>query len=66
MLGPSTLTETAHDEALAKLVAQLLNANPSRPLGKVLLEAKQILHLSQPGYRDVQLGVNLLGDPAAR
>jgi len=61
VLGPGTLTETAHDEALAQKLLPLINLGV--PLGKALMQAKAQL---QPGMTDVQLGVGLLGDPAAQ
>ena len=62
VLGPGTLTETAHDELLAQKLLPLINRG--LPLGKALLQAKQALARDAPGNVDVQLGVGLLGDPA--
>jgi hypothetical protein len=66
VVGPSTLTETAHDEAIARRLLRILNANPGKPLGAALLEAKRQLATELPGHVDVQLGISILGDPAGR
>jgi hypothetical protein len=72
VVGPSSLTEVAHSAALARLLLPKINAGlapgiaPGIALGQALFEAKQALALVYPNYRDVLLGVNLLGDPAAQ
>lgn len=60
VLGASGLTEVASDQALAEAVYRRL-AVPGTRLGDALQGAKEELSSS---YRDVQLGMTLLGDPA--
>lgn len=64
-LGSSTLTQSAHDEALA---AELLPrvGTPGRRLGDAVVESLQSLNAREPGMVDVLRTTTLLGDPALR
>ena len=63
VLGATTLTEDVAENELGKLLMGRLTET-GKPMGLAILEAKQELATSQPGYSDVLLGWNLLGDPA--
>jgi hypothetical protein len=64
-IGASGLTSAESDHALATAFYQEL-AKPGARIGDALLLARQSLAAQQPAMRDVQIAVNLFGDPAAR
>ena len=63
VLGSSTLTLSSSEALLGALVTPRLTA-PGMRIGDAILEAKRELAESNTGLVDVQLGWNLLGDPA--
>jgi hypothetical protein len=63
VLGASTLTQASHERALAlELYPRMLT--PGTTIGQAVLEAKQALAEVSPGFLDVLLGWQYLGDPA--
>jgi hypothetical protein len=64
-IGASGLTSAEADQALASAFYQEL-VKPGARVGDALLLARQALAAQQPALRDVQVAVNLFGDPAAR
>jgi len=63
VLGASTLTQASHERALAlELYPRMLT--PVTTIGQAVLEAKQALAETSPGFLDVLLGWQFLGDPA--
>lgn len=64
-IGAGGLTSAESDHALALAFYQEL-AKPGARVGDALLLARQTLATLQPTVRDVQVAVNLFGDPAAR
>jgi subtilisin-like proprotein convertase family protein len=65
VIGASGLTSAEADHALASAFYQEL-VKPGARVGDALLLARQTLAAQQPTLRDVQVAVNLFGDPAAR
>lgn len=63
VLGASTLTESASDQALGERFLPRL-VEPGATIGGALQEAKEELAREEPGRLDVLLGWTLLGDPA--
>ena len=64
VIGAATLTEASHDRALAEKLAAIVATQPGIAIGTALQLAKQELAVEQPSWRDVLLGITLLGDPA--
>ncbi len=62
VLGASTLTQSNHESMLGNLLIPRITQN-NVPVGLAILQAKQALAQNHPGYLDVLLGWNLLGDP---
>jgi len=63
VLGASTLTESASDQALGERFIPRL-VEPGETIGGALQKAKEELAREDPGRLDVLLGWTLLGDPA--
>ena len=65
VIGASALTDAFNDDALAQRFMPLL-AQPAMRVGEAVRAAKAQLRADQVDAQDVQVGVNLLGDPAMR
>jgi hypothetical protein len=65
VIGASTLTDAFNDDALAQRMLPLLTQASMR-VGEAVRAAKAQLRADQVDAQDVQVGVNLLGDPAMR
>ncbi|HQR65807.1 MAG TPA: C25 family cysteine peptidase [Thermoanaerobaculia bacterium] len=63
VLGPTTLSDSGSEAALARLLLPLVFQR-NLPLGLALTEAKKQLAATQPQAIDVLRGWTLLGDPA--
>jgi len=63
VFGAVTLTDSDSEAMLGQLLTPRL-AEPGKPMGKALLEAKRELSQTHPEMLDVLLGWTLMGDPA--
>lgn len=63
MLGATTLTRDASENALGRLLLPLA-VHPGVTIGEAVVRAKRELARVHPGLVDVMYGWNLLGDPA--
>jgi hypothetical protein len=63
VLGAATLTLSASEDALGRLLVPLIVAE-DMPIGTAITRAKQELAATRPDLEDVILGWTLLGDPA--
>ncbi len=63
VLGASTLTDSASEALLGKLLMPRL-VTPGMSMGQALQDAKHELALTHPELLDVLLGWSLMGDPA--
>lgn len=63
VFGASTLSEIASDIVWMNALSPRIRG---QRLGDALKQAQRLLHAAGDQYRDVSLGVNLLGDPALR